>query len=160
MVRAQLVPEVVYAADVATGLIPEEGLAKGSLACSEGYTTFMDGFATFLTYLSGLALPVEAIAKVRDDYFAAFEKLNSHPDEMCLARVENKSHCGAKLTGPRASKESRRCLRHANTDLLGVVLNMTDSRPAALSPCPACSGSVKGGSDVLMCAVCDQQFHP
>ena len=139
MVRAPLVPELVSAAEVATGLIPEEGLAKGSLVWSEGYAAFVGGLSTLVTYCSGIALPVEAISKLRDEYFSRFERLNSHPEDVCLARVDGRAYCNVKLTATRAGKESRRCRDHANSDLLGVVLNQPDAHPACLSVCPACS---------------------
>ena len=141
MVRAQLVPEVVSAVETAVGLIPEDGgLGKGSVSCTEAFAAYMNGLANVFALCVGIALPEGAIATLRDDSLAQFEKLNSHPMEnKCLARVEGKAYCGLKLTPTRASKESRRCAKHANSDLVGVVLNLPDSRPASLSPCPVCS---------------------
>jgi hypothetical protein len=162
MVRTPMLPEIVTAAEVVTALLPEEGLTEGSITCPVVYGPFLDCLATFFTTLTRLAMSDEAVSGVREAYLAAIEKLNSHPSAItgCLARVEGRAFCNAKLTATRAGKESKRCQKHAGSDLMGVVLNQHDSHPACMSVCPACTGAFKEGCDVLMCACCEQQHHP
>ena len=161
MVRIAVTPEVIAATELVTGLIPEEVvLVKGSVAITDAGTSFLRGFANLLARLASLALPAGALTTLREDYFPAFERLNSYPvDGKCLARVEG-GFCMTKVNAARGKLESKRCSMHADSDLVGSVLHLPESHPAALSPCLACSGAFKAGSDVITCCTCEQQFHP